>query len=157
MFRVTLNKSLVSSQWQLYKPTFTFPHNLKTFSCYTKGYDPPLVKTNLSVCFLNPTASSLHTRGFNVLTILFPPVNPESTDQWGLESGGPSQVGCLEQKGCWRGYPMFSEHHEDAVGFVSQREKAEGVGPDPCSPFHSVRSHSSFSGEAEIQRAEGLL
>ena len=39
------------------------------------------------MCFLNPTASSLHSQGFNVLTILFLPVNPESTDQYGLESG----------------------------------------------------------------------
>ena len=52
---------------------------------------------------------------------------------------------------------MSREHREDAVGIVSQREKAEEVGPDPCSPSHGPRSHSSFPGEAEIQRAQDLF
>lgn len=79
---------------------------------------------------------------------------------WPIRTGirGPSQVGRLGQKGCWCGYPMFSEHHEDAVGFVSQREKAEGWGsriPVVLSTVWEV-TLLLLSGEAEIQRAQGL-
>lgn len=70
-FKITLKKSLSSSQWHLHRES-VFLHHFKSF--------PPITEMNV-VLFLLKTISScvlwiqlhpLYTQGFNVLTTLFP-------------------------------------------------------------------------------------